>query len=560
VLARSLDFHAENRPQSLDEVIAGLVTRPALKPWMTAMLLVVAVGIGIGLSVGPMSEEREVVARDTLLMAQVGRLDELLASPVFDTFWQDRVATELARLGNLDDTGVTYLETRTRVLEVYRGRVEEALAFDAAFELLRAADALLDGTRFGPGYDALRKHVLADLETLLLTERFDRAWIDDVELQLLRFARVFPRSTLYAELEQEVGDAYLDVIDGLVAGNELNLADELFALTAPRVFEYDDLEQISARLERLRTQVERLRVRTVDSEADQRFMADLDASAGFVCQRLGPSEIGMAVRGLTERHADRGVAIQASVARRVAQCVVSLAETDQERAKELRETGINLLGPQPALVNLEFDPCSMRHLIGAGASPGSLGVCQDVLSHDASRHGPELVVIPSGERRFAIMRRVFRADDLAAYCATSGCPEPTADVVPAGSVSRADAIAFAQWLTGKAGHRYRLPSVEERRRAMGDEATPTTGCAGGSDVVSQNEFGLSGGAYATAEWLAQGLTAIAASSGQSPVACSSVADGSATSVADGSATSMADGSATAQATRPIGVRLVREVP
>jgi hypothetical protein len=187
----------------------------------------------------------------------------------------------------------------------------------------------------------------------------------------------------------------------------------------------------------------------------------------------------------------------------VAQCVVSLAETDQQRAKVLREAGLSLLGQQPALVNLELDPCSMRHLIGAGGSPGGLGVCHDALINGASGYGPDLVVVPNGESRFAIMRQVFRADELAAYCGASGCADPTADVVATGSVSRADAIAFAEWLTRKTSHRYRLPSVAEWRRAMGDEAVQPNGCAERSAVGAQNEFGLSGFVVDSGEWLAE---------------------------------------------------------
>ena len=538
VLARALDFHAENRPQGLDEVIAGLVTRPALKPWMTAVLLVVAVGVGIGLSVGPLSEERELVARDALLDAQSGRIDELLATPVLNASWQDQVATELARLEEIDGGGLAFLEARERVLEVFQHGVSEAPAFDAAFELLRSADGLLDGAPFEPGYDELQKHVLADLQTLLLVDRFDRAWVDDVELQLLRFARVFPHSTLYAELEQEVGNAYLEVIGWLVAANELNLADELSTLTVPRVFDYDDLEQINTRVERLRSQVERMRVSSVDSAADERYAADFEAAVGFVCQRLDGNEIGLVVRGLTERHAHRVGAIRAGVAQRVAQCVVSLAETDQQRASALRAAGIHLLGRQPALVNLEFDPCSMRHLIGAGSSPGGLGVCRDVLIRGASGHGPDLVVIPNGESRFAIMRQVFRAEQLVTFCTASGCAEPSADAGPGGSVSRAGAIAFAEWMTRSTGHRYRLPSAEEWRRAMGGEADPMTGCAGGSAVGLPNEFGLSGLSANITEWLAGPND-----SSYALAPCASIDDGSPGTNADASR----------------GVRLVREV-
>ena len=171
-------------------------------------------------------------------------------------------------------------------------------------------------------------------------------------------------------------------------------------------------------------------------------------------------------------------------------------------------------------------------------------MCQDVLTRGASGNGPDLVVIPDGERRFAIMRQVFRADELAMYCNANGCDEPEIDVVPAGSVSRADAIAWAAWRTRMTGHRYRLPSSEEWRRAMGDNIASTTTCGDGAALRDQNEFGLSllsanGVSANGAEW----LSGSNASSAQSFAACARAGDGS-------------PGARVAQ---PSGVRLLREV-
>jgi formylglycine-generating enzyme required for sulfatase activity len=151
------------------------------------------------------------------------------------------------------------------------------------------------------------------------------------------------------------------------------------------------------------------------------------------------------------------------------------------------------------------------------------------------------VVIPDGERRFAIMRQVFRADELAMYCNANGCDEPEIDVLPAGSVSRPDAIAFAAWMTRMTGHRYRLPSSEEWRRAMGGGIASTTTCADGAAFGDQNEFGLSLLSVNrvpanSAEWLA----GTNASPAQSLAACAPTGDG-------------------ATVAQPSGVRLLREV-
>ena len=137
------------------------------------------------------------------------------------------------------------------------------------------------------------------------------------------------------------------------------------------------------------------------------------------------------------------------------------------------------------------------------------------------------------------MRQVFRVDELAMYCNANGCDEPEIDVVPAGSVSRADAIAFAAWMTRMTGHRYRLPSSEEWRRAMGGDVASTTTCANGAAFGDQNEFGLS--LFSANRVSANGAEWLAGT--QSVAAC----------------TPAGDGSLGANVAQPSGVRLLREV-
>lgn len=501
VLERALDFHAENRPQHVDELIAGLIERPALKPWMTAALLIVALGIGVGLSLGPLSEERAVVALDTLLEAQVARVDQLLAAPAFDNAWQDRMAAELDQLATLDDGNTAFTETRARVLDAFLARIRDAPSVDAVIEALRGADLLLEGQHFEPGYAVLRGRLLGELDALLRADTIDRAWFDQVELQLLRFERMFPRSPDYAELGLAVGQDYVWAIDRLAARGELDLANELFALTVSRVFDYDDLERASARLEQLRADVEHERAVQIASEADLQIKADLEVSAGFVCQRLDGTELATVLGGLLQRHPDREDLVRRGVAERVAACVALLAETDQQHAFALRRGALELIGPQPALTELRFDPCSARHLVGAGASPGGLGVCRDALAEPDSAPGPDLVVVSDGERRFAIMRDVLGAGSLE-RCREQNCGV-SATVAPE-RIGPEDAAAVADWLTASTGYTYRLPTEREWYRATGRvgpsaeseacQAPVTSGAAAGP-------FGLVGLRLGSPEWV-----------------------------------------------------------
>ena len=87
-LARALELERSNRPQSMDEVIAGLLRPPLARAWWVAGFAA-AVAIGaVALWLGTSAVDRSEVARDTLLRRQVARIDALLAEPVYDASWQ----------------------------------------------------------------------------------------------------------------------------------------------------------------------------------------------------------------------------------------------------------------------------------------------------------------------------------------------------------------------------------------------------------------------------------------------------------------------------------------
>ncbi len=228
-LARALELERSNRPQSIDEVIAGLLRPPLARVWWVVGFAV-AVAIGAAsLWLGSASVDRSEVARNTLLESQVARVDALLTEPVYDASWQERLDAEAQTLAALDGAHDAYAQTQARILEALRSRIEATPEFDAAYALLQYADTRA-GDRFEPGHAMLEGRAAARVRELARTERFERKQVDEIEAELARFERAFPGSPRRAELELELGEAYLAAVSRLVAAKDPARADRLIKL------------------------------------------------------------------------------------------------------------------------------------------------------------------------------------------------------------------------------------------------------------------------------------------------------------------------------------------
>ncbi len=126
----------------------------------------------------------------------------------------------------------------------------------------------------------------------------------------------------------------------------------------------------------------------------------------------------------------------------------------------LRQAGARRIRPGAALAKLKLDPCAMRYLVGKGTAAGRSGFCTDDL--DGGVTGPRLVVVADGDARFAIGKFEVSEADLAPFCAQTGrCRDVSTSSQPATGVGLELASAYAEWLTQRSGHRYRLPTRAE---------------------------------------------------------------------------------------------------
>ncbi len=173
----------------------------------------------------------------------------------------------------------------------------------------------------------------------------------------------------------------------------------------------------------------------------------------------------------------------------------------------------------PAQTSQRRDSCNPRF---AGHGRRSAARCFDTISGEP---GPQLVVIPAGAgsaRPFAITRYEISIGDYNRYCQASRECRPIggSNKMPLTGVSKAQADAYARWLSRVSGATYRLPSDNEWLfAARSDDSRPsgTANCllrsggqiikGGAPNLVStgpQNNWGLVNHVGNVQEWTLSG--------------------------------------------------------
>jgi hypothetical protein len=476
-LERMLAFEREDRPPSMDAVIAGLLPVSPYRYWGVAAVALALVLVATAAWMGAFkSPAPEIAAREALIGAQVHRIGELLGDATFTSDWHRRVADEVDRLAAMAGTAVETARVRARVLEAYERQMRASIAFDDAIALLQAADRFASGGRFEAGHQWLAGQQLGLLDALLAETVPSPDWMQEIEVVLARLQQHFDGLVPFAEIEQAVGETYLAHVSQRLGEGEAAFAARLVDAATPRVFDLDMIERASALVaswERTEQQREaRAARRTERAMLDREF----ETLARTSCQRIDAVAVKATHDRLNARFPWARTAIATSATQTLANCISELAEIDHDRALSLQQTALREFGPVPALEAFQSDPCAMRYLIGRGQQPGRSGFCADQLASGGT--GPRLVVIPRETGRYAIARFETSWQDVLPFCAaTQRCIVADDLALPVTGFTVVDAEAFAAWLTAESGFRYRLPTLAEWRLAAGaGTADPNRNC------------------------------------------------------------------------------------
>jgi Protein kinase domain/Sulfatase-modifying factor enzyme 1 len=508
MLSRMLAFDRSDRPQTMDEVISGLKRHSPLRPWLIGGVATAVAFSSVAMWLGSAGVERAVVARDTLVGAQVTRIDALLQEPAFDSAWQQRVNEELAALAQLDAKGDAPATARGRVLAALGSRIATTEDFDTAYGLLRYADTLAPNGHFVAGHESLEQRAATRVRALARQDRFDAAWVATAEVELAQFQRAFPHSPLRAELELELGEAYLVAIQRLIDAHELERAQTLIGIARSRVFDPDAFAPFTEELEALRRQAKSAEELAARRAAQAALEAALGEATSIDCQFADAAAAQQRVAGLTQRFPDAAETIATAITGWLARCVNELGEVDEGRALALKGQAIVEFGALPLFTELKLDPCRRRSLIGNGATTGQDGYCTDDLG--AGLIGPRLVIVGDAEQRFGIGKFEVSWGEIAPFCAATGRCKPDSDLSrPATDIDEDLARAYAGWLSHRSGRVYRLPTRDEWQQVAAAPQRGACAATNATDVsavtaVAQNALGVAGIVGNVREWATDG--------------------------------------------------------
>ena len=458
-LSRTLELRRSERPKNMDQVIAGLLQSSPARPWWIVGFSVAVAIATLALWFGSDAVDRSAVARDTLIDAQVARIDTLLQESDFDAAWQRRLVDETQALAALDGADSARDQAQVRILDALQHHIDSTADFDAAYALMQYADTQAGG-RFEAGHRLLEQRAAVRVRELARRDRVDRAWIDEVEAELSSFQSSFPGSTLRAELELELGEVYLAAIGRLVATGDSQLADEMIKVAVPRVFDPDAFAGFDAKLDALRKSLARAQAEAARRAVATNAESELAKLTRVDCQRADAATVGRQAAGLRSRYPKDAATIDSTLTGWLTRCIVEIGEIDRDRAISLQQQAVVLFGPIPSLANIKLDPCVVRYLVNQGAAAGSSGFCADDLGEGLT--GPQLVVVSDGDHRFAIGKFEVSSAERALFCAlTQRCDGDSAGSRPATGVGIEFAVAYADWLSQRSGRNYRLPTRAE---------------------------------------------------------------------------------------------------
>jgi tetratricopeptide (TPR) repeat protein len=526
-LSRCLRFNRSDRPLGLESLQQAFFEPPA---WRSRTAVVPLIAFCVALAFSYFREDavidtvKEEVRTTTLLDAQVERVEALLAEPVIDLAWHDRARAELDTLGTLEggaDQSPEFKDAMAaRSLDAIQDSddIEIALALYQAADRYLAVDAAVEWLE--SRYEARIVQRLARPETPDTAASL--AWLSALRAALAEAREALPESTRWAELELEVVEALAAETQALTEAGLFDAADATLEVLRPVMFLQPALISLQNALVRARREQAQAEAARLTADMSQEYDAAVQNLVGDSCLSLEPAVVQRHLAELDQEFPGLAKRALGRLDTAFAACVQELSVADPDRATDFQSLALQTFGALPATAKVRLDPCVPSYLVGNGAQSGRSGYCVDRFPDGTP--GAKLVVIPpatAAGRPFAIQKSELRLADFGRFCAatdraSAACTALGDADLPVLGVSAAEATAYAQWLSGQVGYRYRLPTLAEWQRAAGDSLDPNRNCVlstetvirGGTAVAAgagvQNEFGLLNAAGNVQEWVVAG--------------------------------------------------------
>jgi serine/threonine protein kinase len=484
-LRSALAFRRADRLASVKDLQAALTGRQL---WRTGSLAALAATLFLALTgswviEGSQIEDvRDEVRQVTLLDVQTARVSSLIEEPELDGLWLQRLDAELQSLAAIDTSGeaarIYKEQAATTIAESIQTRqpLTEALVLYSDSQFLAPSTTLdqaitdrmkgkLDALLVPAGMTLAREQTLASLDGLR-----------DVHAGLEQIGKLLAPDSLadvVSSRDQVVMQLVQEGRRRLQAGDRQGarrLADALrpfpFAADVIRELQVAGANPVKAK-PTAEPKVDDVATPELDKKA-MRLLTDVLSGS---CLRLDLVRLAQVIR----RHEDEPAFVKEAAERtntRLDECITELGSVDPALASSLRSDATSRL---EGLVDLEFespDPC-----LESGDADSTPRTCQD---QAASTPTPELVVYSAsaGVEKFAITRSEISTREFAAFCDDTARCHLQSSNFPVTGVPRSLVEDYAQWLSERTGHHYRLPTVIEWELLAGSSQGGVRHCRG----------------------------------------------------------------------------------
>lgn len=481
-LEQCLAFKRADRPKDVAQVQHAF---NRVSAWRGRIGFVAVAAVAFALAINALQDEAELtevkqeVRATTLLDAQAVRLDALLAEPVFNTAWHNRLRAEMQTLRGLDGSEPLSQGYSERVLAVYTDAVVSEP------RLTRALSRYRKGVRFGPldqAADFLKQRLEGNIVDIMESPEPSVDYLLELEGAFSLATSEFPDHPRWAELNLAAVDVLERMVSDSIDVRELQLAEEALNSLSPRMFLYSVVDRFRQDLSGAQDTQQRSVEQEQNRAQEREFSESLSGLFSGSCLRLDVAAVNTRYRDLAAEFPSQKAVGLERVDTEMVRCVNQLRAVDLDRAAKLQVDALVKFGNLPKLTALRLDSCAQLYLVGNGAQVGRRGYCIDSIGSDAQgdrRLGPKLVVIPGSDADpvFAIGREEISAGLFNEFCAaTERCELRLDPSLPVTGMPLNLAIAFADWLSEQSGYRYRLPNLSEWQRAVATTADPNRNC------------------------------------------------------------------------------------
>ena len=491
VIQQCLSFNRQGRPADASVVMEMLFGRPAWQRWSAVASLAIAVAGGIfAVTYEPadITEVKQEVRQETLVGAQIERIEALLSAPRFDQEWPRQMLVELDMLRHLDFMHAANQDLQARTEMVFADFVLRAPNLAEASQVY---EQVQDFGELGEVEAAFRDK-LATSVTELQEQPIDTNWLKAATDLLATMDQYFPSDQLLHEQRSDLAARVQHELPQLLA-QKTEVASQAWDLVEADVANADERQEIDNQVAEAVQASAAAKAEARILAERKRVLASLDRVLRVSCLRISAQKIADQIGHMPQVHQ---AAARERAHSRIDDCYERLAVLDVAEANGLEQSRVKFLGqPQD---EKRLDPCA-----------ASTGVCSDALiaergaNQQENKKGPKLVVVAADAMPFAISKYEISWREFSVFCqATAQCETAGEQNLPVTNVHIDLIEAYADWLSQQTGFSYRLPTLAEWQVVAEGEPDPNRNCrvevAGlkrgavpvAVDLGADNTFGL----------------------------------------------------------------------